>query len=81
MGYRFRRPKHLQIAPRLASGDPRVPFGHGLPEEIKDGLRQIAYREGKSMSWVMEQVIIEHFQLRGPEYKVPKKKAEDEDDD
>lgn len=57
------------IAPRLANGDSRVSFGHGLPENIKDGIRHIAIRENKSMSWVMEEVIIQYFNLRRPKYK------------
>ena len=57
------------IAPRLANGDSRVGFGHGLPESIKDGLRSIAIKENKSMSWVMEEVIIEYFGMRRPAYK------------
>lgn len=60
--------KTKRIAPRLASGDSRVPFGHGLPDEIKEGLRSIAKREGKSMSWVMEEVIIDYFGLKRPKY-------------
>jgi hypothetical protein len=56
------------IAPRLASGDRRENFGHGLPPSIKEGLRKIARRENKSMSWVMEEVIIRYFHLRTPEY-------------
>jgi hypothetical protein len=60
-----------QIAPRLANGDSRVSFGHGLPESIKNGLRSIARRERKSMSWVMEEVIIDYFKLARPKYKEP----------
>jgi hypothetical protein len=60
------RPK--TIAPRLADGRCRIPFGHGLPPEIKDGLREIAANEGKSMSWVMEEVIIRYFHLKRPKY-------------
>lgn len=66
------RPK--QIAPRLADGRARVPFGHGLPLAIKEGLREIARLEGKSMSWVMEEVIIRYFHMKRPEY-VSKKRT------
>lgn len=59
----------MKIAPRLANGDSRVPFGHGLPEAIKEGIRTIAGKENKSMSWVMEEVIIDYFGLRKPRYK------------
>jgi hypothetical protein len=62
-----RRPK--QIAPRLANGDSRIGFGHGLPEEIKEGLRSIARQENKSMSWVMEEVIYDYFRFNRPEFK------------
>lgn len=57
------------IAPKLANGDCRVAFGHGLPENIKEGIRSIAKRENKSMSWVMEEVIIDYFGMRRPAYK------------
>jgi hypothetical protein len=63
------------IAPRLASGDSRVPFGHGLPDQIKAGLRAIAAQEKKSMSWVMEELIIEYFGFRRPKYLRAKKPA------
>jgi hypothetical protein len=55
-------------APRLASGDPRVKLYGRLPEAVKEGLRAIARREGKSMSWVIEEVIIDYFGLRRPKY-------------
>lgn len=61
-----------QIAPRLANGDIRVSLGHGLPPHIKEGLKLIAYRENRSLSWVLEQVLIHHFGLRQPEYVIPK---------
>lgn len=60
---------HRIIAPRLANGDSRIGFGHCLPADIKDGLRHIAIRENKSMSWVLEEVIIDYFSLRRPKYK------------
>ena len=56
------------IAPRLLSGERRVGFGHGLPPEIKEGIRRIAALENQSMSWVMEQVIIRYFKLPKPDY-------------
>lgn len=64
--------KKRQIAPRLASGLSRVGIGHGLPEEIKEGLRLIAQRKNKSVSWVLEEVIIDWFRLPKPEYIKPK---------
>jgi hypothetical protein len=56
------------IAPRLRSGERRESFGHGLPPAIKAGLRKIAAHENKSMSWVMEEVIIRYFGFKRPEY-------------
>lgn len=65
---KLRRPRPRQIAPRLASGEHRIGFGHGLPPEIKEGIRRIAARENKSMSWVMEEMIIAFFHFRPPQY-------------
>jgi hypothetical protein len=60
-----------QIAPRLASGTPRE-LNHGrLAPAIKHGLRAIARQEGKSMSWVLEEVLIDYFDLRQPRYVKP----------
>jgi len=55
------------------SGERRIGFGHGLPPVVKDGLRAIAARENKSMSWVVEQVIVAYFHLKDPGYTTPKK--------
>lgn len=65
------------IAPRLASGDSRVGIGHGLPPHIKQGLRAIAARENRSVSWVLEELIIDFFHLRKPKY-VERKVTEEE---
>jgi len=46
----------------------RVGIGHGLPPEVKDGLKMLAYRENRSVSWILEQLIIKHFHLSRPEY-------------
>lgn len=67
---KFHRPR--LIAPRLASGESRIAIGHGLPPAIKAGIRRIAARENKSLSWVLEEIIIEHFGLRRPQYLVRK---------
>lgn len=61
------------IALRLASGEIRESIGHGLPPEIKAGLRRIAASENKSVSWVLEQVIIDYFGMRRPKYIERKK--------
>jgi hypothetical protein len=56
------------IAPRLADGRCRVNFGSRMPEGIKEGLRKIARTEARSMSWVVEEVIIRYFHMKRPEY-------------
>lgn len=68
------------IAPRLSNGDKRISFGHGLPPAVKEGLRAIAHRENKSMSWVMEEVIIDYFNLKRPKY-IDRKPTEKENQD
>lgn len=62
-----------EIAWRLASGDSREGIGHCLPTEIKLGLQDIARATGKSVSWVLEQVIVDYFNLERPRYKKPKR--------
>lgn len=57
-----------RIAPRLFGGAPRLHWGGRLPEHVKEGIRAIARRENKSMSWVMEEVVIEFFHLERPRY-------------
>lgn len=57
-----------RIAPRLANGDARESIGHGLPPEIKDGLRAIAFKENESVSWILEKIIITFFGFKTPEY-------------
>jgi hypothetical protein len=56
------------IAPRLLSGDRRETIGHGLPPHIKEGIRDIARKENKSVSWVLETIIIEYFGFSKPKY-------------
>lgn len=56
------------IAPRLFGGVKRENYGGRLPPHVKDGLRLIAKQENKSMSWVMEEVIIRYFKMRTPKY-------------
>lgn len=64
-----KQPKKLRIAPKLASGDSRVKDYGRLPAEIKEGLRDIARHERKSMSWVKEEIIIDYFGFKRPKYK------------
>lgn len=65
--------KTKTIAPRLFTNDVRERYTNSLPMEIKEGLRSIARVENKSMSWVVEQVIIDYFNFRRPKYKLPRK--------
>jgi hypothetical protein len=54
-----RPPKHRRIAPRLASGDHRIPSGNGLPPAVKYAIQSIANAEGRSFSWVVEEILID----------------------
>ena len=56
------------IAPRLFSGDSRERTFNRLPYEIKGGLQHIAAQENKSVSWVLEEIIIDYFGFRRPKY-------------
>jgi hypothetical protein len=67
----MRKPK--TIAPRLLSKDSRIGIGHLLPDGIKEGLKSIARKENQSVSWVLEQVIIDYFDLPRPKYVKRKK--------
>lgn len=58
----------IQTAPLLTRGQ-RVRLYGRLPEPIKEGLRRIARDEGKSMSWVVEEVIIRYFKMDTPKYR------------
>jgi hypothetical protein len=62
----------IKQAPRLANGDSRVKDYGRLPSDVKEGLRDIARMEGKSMSWVKEEVILQFFGLKRPKYVKPK---------
>ena len=66
-----------KIAPKLLNGDPRVHLYGRLPDAVKEGLRRIARKENKSMSWVIEEVIIDYFSLPVPNYSKgnPKRKG------
>lgn len=55
-------------APLLLNKDTRIINQHRLPESVKAGLREIARIENKSMSWVLEQAIIDYFGLITPKY-------------
>lgn len=57
-----------QIAPRLRYAGKRQSWGGGLPPSVKIGIKSIARAEGKSVSWVLEQVVIDYFALSAPIY-------------
>ena len=59
---------HRHIAPRLASGLSRDSLGHKLPPHIKRGLHLIAARENQSVSWVLEQIVYQHFGFTPPRF-------------
>ena len=75
------------IAPRLASGLKRESIGHGLPPEIKEGLKYIAASKNESVSWMLEGAIIdfiaEHYgfkklSIERPKYIPRKRKTEND---
>jgi predicted transcriptional regulator len=63
----------MQIAPRLKEFI-RTNFGSRLDPLVKEGLRAIARKENKSMSWVVEEVLIDYFSLRHHRYLNRKKR-------
>ena len=60
-----------QIAPRLMDKECRENYTGGLPPLVKEGLYAIARKEKKSVSWVLETLIIDYFGLKRPAYKLP----------
>ena len=62
------KPWKRHIAPRLASGKSRENWGGRLPEPVKYALYMRAKREGKSVSWLMEEIVIQHYDLERPDY-------------
>ena len=56
---RRRRRAHRRIAPRLTSGERRIASGNALPPILKFGLRVIAEQENRSLSWVVEQILLD----------------------
>ena len=67
------RRKPRTISPRLFSGEIREAIGHRLPPEIKEGLKEIAKSENKSVGWVLEEIIIDYFGFKQPKYIERKK--------
>jgi hypothetical protein len=76
MKYRYYK---KQIAPRLINKEKRENYAGGLPPEVREGLFAIARKEKKSVSWVLEQVIIDYFGLKKPKYKLPAVKEEEQE--
>lgn len=72
-----RRKTTRTIAPRLFNKDKRETLGHGLPPDIKEGLRRIALQRNQSLSWVLEQIIIDYFGFRKPRYIKRKETSND----
>jgi hypothetical protein len=60
--------KTKTIAPRLLSGKVRQHWGGGLPPEVKREIRRMAVERRESVSWMMEQIILEYFGIKVPEY-------------
>lgn len=60
--------KTRTIAPHLFSGERRERTFNRLPSDIKEGLIGIAYDKNQSVSWVLEQIIIDYFGFRTPKY-------------
>lgn len=51
----------------------RLDNHHYLPEGIKEGLKEIARSERKSVSRILEEALIDYFGLKKPKYK-PRKR-------
>jgi predicted transcriptional regulator len=54
----------MRIAPRLKSGDKRIPGYSGLPPSLREELDKMAAKENCSRSWVIEQIILEWAGIR-----------------
>ena len=76
MRTKFRRPR--RIAPRLANGESRDGLGSRLAPEVKRGLQMRAVAENKSMSWIIEEMLVARLHLKRPEYVVPANQTEEE---
>lgn len=57
-----------KYAPRLMSRKVRARSSSRLPSEIKEYIHWYAKKNGCSMSWVMEQMVIDYFDLVVPRY-------------
>lgn len=70
--------KPRRIAPRLANGKPRESWAGRLPDYIKQGIAMRAYADNKSVSFYMEEWIIDNFGFKRPEYVKPKQQTDEE---
>ncbi len=61
--------KGKQYGRRLVVGG-RTFLRLNIPPDIKVGLQAIADHEKHTVSWVMEQVIIDYFSLKAPKYRL-----------
>lgn len=66
--------KSKEISPRLIHGW-RDGISHRLPHYVKEGLKDIARMENKSVGWVLEEIIIKFFGFKRPQYKTRKKRS------
>ena len=57
----MRKPKRVKyrIGPRLKSGERRTCAGVDFPPMVLVALRAIARQEGRSVSWVIEEILID----------------------
>lgn len=70
----MQKSKRKEIAPQLIHGWRDKTYGR-LPHYVKEGLKDIARSENKSLSWTVEEVIIRFFGFKRPQYRMRKKKS------
>jgi hypothetical protein len=57
------RTRKMRSQPRVKGEDGREPKGSCFPHEVTKALRQMAWREGKSVSWIIAGMVYEYFGL------------------
>ena len=65
--------RRLHFAPRLASGKPREKLYSGVPKHVKRALKMLAHHRGESVSFMLEKLYLEVFDIRAPRYIEPKR--------
>jgi hypothetical protein len=65
----------MKIAPRLSSGDRRIPGYSGLPPELRRIIDRLARKERCSRSWVIEQIILDWAGISVDYVTIQKEKA------